>query len=469
MSMTLTQDNVLGRIRVDCTGLPTVVDYATVERSIDQIVWTQCRGASAWPVSAGSFSQPFDDYEFIDGVINYYRIRGIDAAGPGLVGVNSSVAADGGTNLNPAMPAGVGEGDTIYIFASTRNSGVGTVDVPANWTAIAASGNIALLGRIYDGVWTMPTVTFSGDVVGDTNLAFPFAFRNSSLTAHNALSQLNGSAQNIAIPALPISEDHCVFLTLGWKQDDWTSVAPPAGQTEILDGASTTGNDAGHALYYSVQNLASDAGTQTLVVTGGASAISRGMAVAISPRTYLVERTANITPELTGVWIKSLRRPYLNREVQVLDYSDIARTSRNALFDVIGRTYPVGVADVMGARKWTMTLWTDTLSDADDLDVVLAAGDIWFVHVPIDCAVPGGYVVMDGDVIRRRTRPHAIRRHFDLPLAEVAVPDDDVAGATSTWATVLANYATWADLIADKATWADVLELIGSPSEVIVS
>jgi hypothetical protein len=466
MSLTLTYDANLARVIINCTGLPTVVDYATVERSIDQIQWTQVRGGSAVVVTAGVMAE-ISDYEFDSDVVNYYRARGVDSAGPGLVGVNSSVAADGGTNLTPALPAGVGEGDTVYIYASTRNSGVGTVDVPANWTAIAASGNIALLGRIYDGVWTMPTVTFSGDVVGDTNLAFPFAFRNSSLTAHNAISQLNGSAQNIAIPALPISEDHCVFLTIGWKQDDWTSVAPPAGQTEILDGSSTTGNDAGHALYYSVQTNASNAGTQTLVVTGGASAISRGMAVAISPRTYLVERTANITPALGGVWMKSLRRPFLNREVTVLDFSDIERPARVGVFDIIGRSAPVAVTDVRGSRRWTMTILAADATEAEAIDTMLVSGDLQFVHVPADCPVPGGYVVV-GDTTERKTRPHAVRRHFDLPLTEIAAPGADIVGAISTWQTVLNNYATWADLIADKATWQDVLNLIGDPSEVIV-
>lgn len=463
--MSVTYDGNVARTLIDCTGLPTSVNRALVERSVDQVQWATVRGGAAVTVTAGVM-ETLSDYEFTSDVVNYYRIRGYNSAGPSFVGSNSSVAADG-ANLNPLGPAGAVEGDTIYIFASTRNSGVGTVDVPANWTALAASGNIALIGRVYDGVWSMPTVTFTGDAAGDTNLAFPFALRHVGLSVHNANSQLNGSAQNIAVPVLGITEDHCTFLTMGWKQDDWTSVATLAGQIEILDGSSTLGNDAGHALDYSIQTTASNAGTQTFVVTGGAAAISRGMVVALSATAYLVERTANITPALDGVWIKSLRRPFLNRQVTVLDYSDIERPGRVGVFEVLGRSTPVAVTDVRGSRRWTMMILAEDETEATALDTMLLSGDLQFVHVPGDCRVPGGYVVV-GDTTERKTRPHAVRRHFDLPLTEVAAPGPNVVGTLSTWQTVISNYATWADLIADKATWADVLELIGDPSEVIV-
>lgn len=473
MTITLTQDNVLGRIRVDASGMVARADYAIIERSIDQITWTTCRGGSAWVLDgAGAFSQPFDDYEFPDGVPVYYRVRSVDSGASSFVGVGTAFSGDN-ASLTPGLPAGVAVGDMVFILASIRSSGTGTVNTPANWTLAMSSGNVALLSRQYDGVWTMPLVSFAGGAVGDTTLVTPWAMRNVAGTPTTSTSQLNGSAQNIAVPGLTINVPYQTLLVMGWKQDDWTSVATLSGLTEAAETTSLTGNDASQAIDYGFQLATPNSpGAQSFVVTGGAAAISRGLIGAFPKQSYVDSQTNSITPALPGVFIKSLRRPYLNREVQVLDYSDITRASRNAAFDVIGRTYPVGVADVMSGRAWTMTLWTDDLSEAGDLDTVLASGDIWFVHVPIGFNVPGGYVIIDGNVTRRRpgnAKRQTTRRFFDLPLIEVATPDDDVAGTTGTWATVVATYATWQDVISANATWADVLELIGSPDEVIVA
>jgi hypothetical protein len=264
-----------------------------------------------------------------------------------------------------------------------------------------------------------------------------------------------------------------LILDVLWKQDDISGSTPRSGFTFGASSTSTAGDDAFMGLWYQIQTAAANIAAGSYTITGGAAAVSRAMTLAFGHVDYLTTQTNSITPALTGVWIKSLRRPFLNRIVNVEDYSDPTRASRSGAFDIIGRTLPLGVADVMSGRRWTLTVYTTNLSDADDLDTVLAAGDIWFVHVPVDCTVPGGYVIVDGDVVRRRTKPPAAKRstpyrYFDVPLLEVATPDDDVAGSTSTWATVIAGYATWSDLIADKATWADVLELIGSAGEVIV-
>lgn len=179
------------------------------------------------------------------------------------------------------------------------------------------------------------------------------------------------------------------------------------------------------------------------------------------------QETAAITPDLTGVWLKSIGRPFLNRQVTVADYSDIERPSRAGVFDVIGRSYPVAVSDVRGSRRWTLEVLTSTTAEATDLDLILASGDPLFVHVPADCTIPGGYVTV-GDTTQRRTSRRGLRRMFVLPCVEIAAPGADVVGATSTWQTVVSTYATWSDVISAHTTWADLLELIGSPSDVIV-
>jgi hypothetical protein len=71
-----------------------------------------------------------------------------------------------------------------------------------------------------------------------------------------------------------------VVLVLGWKQDDWTSVATLSGLTEIGDVPSTDGNDQGLIWDYVIQTNPALVDLGSFVVTGGASAISKSAVVA---------------------------------------------------------------------------------------------------------------------------------------------------------------------------------------------
>lgn len=175
----------------------------------------------------------------------------------------------------------------------------------------------------------------------------------------------------------------------------------------------------------------------------------------------------SLTPTLGGVWLKSIARPYLNRQVTVVDYSDVQRPGRAGVFDVVGRSFPVSVSDVRGSRRWTMEVLTQTLDDAHDLDLVLASGDPMFVQVPADSGVPAGYVTV-GDVNERRTSRLGARRVFELPFVEVAAPGPDVVGATVTCQSVLTTYATCQAVLDAHPTVVDLLELVGDPIDVVV-
>jgi len=180
--------------------------------------------------------------------------------------------------------------------------------------------------------------------------------------------------------------------------------------------------------------------------------------------------TASVTPDQTGVWFKSLTRPFLNREVAVVSHSDIVRPARNGIFPVIGRSYPVAITDVRLAGSWDMTIKAETPGDADVLDLVFASGDPLFVQVPatgVLSTVPGGYVVV-GDVVRRRYGTVSQRRWFDLPLTLVAAPGPGVYGVPATWETIVAEFGTWTAVLAEVGTWADLADYISSPSVVVV-
>lgn len=473
MTVTLTYADDLGRVRITADGL-AAADSALIERSTDQINWTTVRGAAAVPVTAGVMDLTIDDYEFTPDVVNYYRVRGVESAPITFVAAGTATNGNN-TNRAPALPAGIVVGDLLVVLASIRNSGTGTVNVPTGWTVQRAFGNVSLLGRRYESGDTAPTITFSGGVVGADTIAQMAAFRSAELEPVTGDDQLNGSAQNIAYPALTVPQDDLAIILAGWKQDDMTSVDTVAGFAEIGERNSTLGDDACQVWDYVIQTTAADIVAGSFVVNGGASAISRGALIALRHADYLNQQTESIVPSLdadcgaNAVWLKSIARPFLNRKVAVLFQPDttVTRASRTGVFLIVGRTLPVAVNTVRGPRQWTMFLRTTSADEADELDLMLASGDTLLVQAPAACVVETGYVTVE-DVTNSRHPLRPLRRTWALPMTEVAQPGPDVTPAVGTWQTVLNTYATWADVLADNATWADLLTLIGDPSEVIV-
>lgn len=177
--------------------------------------------------------------------------------------------------------------------------------------------------------------------------------------------------------------------------------------------------------------------------------------------------TVSVTQDLTAVWVKVVARPFLNRAVVVADRGPIERPARGGVFPVVGRSFPVAVSDVRGSKQYTLQVLTQTPAEQRDLDLLLASGEPIFVHVPaVNTRIPTGYFVV-GDTAETPTLRLSQRRLFELPLIEIAAPGPDVIGASITWQGVLNAYTTWQDLLNAHTTWNSVLELIGSPTDVI--
>jgi hypothetical protein len=220
-------------------------------------------------------------------------------------GATGSVSSGSSGSRAPGLPTSSASGNLILIFASTRNSGTGTVDTPANWTRLAifpATANCQVFARIYDGVWSMPTVTYTGGAANEDTIAQSMRlagkWHDASKILVGAASRLNPSAQNIIYPGIPLpAADNCIVLYFGWKQDDWTSVATLSGATEIAENTSTGGNDAGQVWDYLIQTTATTIPSGSFAVTGGAGAISRG-GVAVLRCDY---QSATVTRSVNGV------------------------------------------------------------------------------------------------------------------------------------------------------------------------
>jgi hypothetical protein len=201
-------------------------------------------------------------------------------------------------SVTPGLPAGVTAGDLLLVFAAIRNSGTGTVDTPAGYAELVSFGNMALFGKIHDGSESDPTVSFSNGAANADTSAQMAALRGMCVDLDqivvNSSTKLNTSAQDITLPHLTVRQDRCVVLALGWKQDDWTSVAALSGFTEIGEPDTTTGDDQGLVWDYVIQTTATDVGTTSFTVTGGASAISRGVMVALVGGTQALTVTRSV-------------------------------------------------------------------------------------------------------------------------------------------------------------------------------
>jgi hypothetical protein len=226
------------------------------------------------------------------------RVRANDgvlgAATITYAGIGAATSANN-ASLTPALPTGLlsasssadGNADLVLILATIRNSGTGTVNAPTGWAKLLESGNVCVLGRYYEEGLAAPTVTFAGGAAGATTTAQAFAFRGVHQSLGLAISisaaQLNGSAQNVATPSLVVTENNNAVVVAGWKQTSWTSVATFGGATEISDTSSASGSTAAFAIDYVIQTTAATIGANALAVTGGVSAISRGLVFALRP------------------------------------------------------------------------------------------------------------------------------------------------------------------------------------------
>lgn len=215
-----------------------------------------------------------------------------------------------------------------------------------------------------------------------------------------------------------------------------------------------------------------------VAVTSGSASVNdwefpSGVAITYRVRSYNASNvlqqtfTTTITETLTDVWIKVPARPYLNRAVVCTGVGDVTRPARNGVFPVVGRKNPVGVADVRQSRQFTIEVMTDTPADTNDFDLLLMSGEPIYLHVPPGFPVPSLYAMI-GDTTQNEPARGDPTRFWALPLTEVAAPAADVVGSLGTYQTVVDTYATYADVLAAKASYAALLEMIGSPEEVVV-
>ncbi|MBN6037481.1 hypothetical protein [Amycolatopsis sp. 195334CR] len=467
MSISATYLGDLGRVRIELASAPAVADHVVVERSTDGVTWTPVRGGLTVGLSGGA--GVVDDYEYEPGVVNEYRASYVDGAQISYGGTGAAVHADNAAVTPTIAPGLQVEGMLLNLVVACRNTAQ-TVATPAGWTKAIEFGTVRVFQKRWVAGTTNPTVTPSGGAAGDTVSAYVCGFQNAEPGYTTLNTQLNASAQNVAVPALTVPHPFSAVAMVAHKLAEVTT----ASMLNLFDVASAAVNSTAVGLDQATPwqrasaaaNLASIA-AQTLTITGGVAAVSRSVIWAMRQAPWIRQETTSITPINTGFWVKNLRRPNNNVQVTVTGYSDITRDARTGVFDVVGRTLPVAVTDVHSGRKLALTVTTETPAVAADLDTRFSAGEVFlFQSLGEGCPIPSLYAVI-GTVTQSRRSQRAQRRHITLPLTEVAAPDPSVFSTTVTYADLLTLFTTYADIPAAEPTYSDVLDIVAE-SDVVV-
>lgn len=278
-------DDGLGFIDDDTTELNFAID--TTQTTIKVVSST-----ATWSTSASSG----------DLLIGGERMSSTGASsltGGSFIAVGTAATANN-SPVSPGLPTGHTTDDLLLMLTSSRSAGVSVTD---GWTLIANGSGSGVQLRIYgkydSGAESAPTVTPTN--VANSDVAAQIAcFRDVSLgldwTDNGFTSQANGSAQNMAFLGQPTTPNHPqLVVCAAAKQDDWTSVATRTGATELAEIISTAGDDMGVVWDYQFcDGGATGSRGEDWTVTGGVSAISRTLGVALNCiQTITVGRSDN--------------------------------------------------------------------------------------------------------------------------------------------------------------------------------
>lgn len=290
------------------------------------------------------------------------------AAGAATTGNNASVT--------PGAITGIAVGDLVLIQASIRNTGTGTVNTPTGWTAVATIGSNKVIGRFWQTGDSMPLISFTGGVVNADTMAQGIALRGCSpdaLTSGVVATQANGSAQNIAFPALNVPGDNFAVIIAAWKQDDATTYSTPSSHNAVGLVNATAGDDASQQLYYRIETTEADIGAGNLTVTGGASAVSSCILFTVHPAATLTVTAQTVYPPRVLVSLTGLVANYdtvnLYRSVdsvETLLRAGTANPTTDVSFLTVDAELPFGVpvtyvAYVNGSARYATGATTYTL------------------------------------------------------------------------------------------------------------
>lgn len=471
LTVTTSYNDDLGRVQISFSGASADADYAKVEYSFDQITWYTVRGGDTVPLSGGAgHIDHYDGYVF--GVPNYYRVTAIDSAAIASIGTGSFTTGNNST-LVPPLPAGLAVGNMMVLSVTHYNTAA-SITTPTGWTRISNGfSNVALFYRVYQTGDTAPSVAFTGGAAGDSCSAQVRAFSNAQAPVHVA-AQSNASAQNVAYPGGSVPSLNPVWLMQLWKQSGGTTGSTaPTNFTDQQGAANSAGTNQETHLWYRTNATADietvPAGTSTW--SGGSAAISRARLVYMLRRDFTDQATVSITPVLPNAnikpyWIMNPSRPGQNFRCEITELSEITNAGRVGFMEVLGRSFPVAVSDVMGSDQLTFKIDAEDKKQATEYAQRLALGEPLYLLTADQSDDMGTFYFSITSLSRK---PDTVRGSWTVTVEArvVSQPNPAVYGSTFVWADVVSTYATWADVVAGVTTWSNLVDKVSTDTIIV--
>jgi hypothetical protein len=173
-------------------------------------------------------------------------------------------------------------------------------------------------------------------------------------------------------------------------------------------------------------------------------------------------------------WVKNVTTPILNQPVAVGDFDTYARSGRIlSKLNVLGRSKPVVITDVLAGTEGTFTIlvdrdssWTgaeNVVKYNSDLRLLFDTGSVYLFQTldPFSTAIMDFYFSIESVQVKRETRIVGIDLNptttWSIKYVEVDRPSaSDVAVSTRTWNDVLLSATSWNGVLATNDTWLDV-------------
>lgn len=154
----------------------------------------------------------------------------------------------GTTPQTPNMPAGVAADDWVYIALVIRGGTGAGCTTPANWTAVTGSpftsaGSttaddlaIFVFRRKYDGVWTMPSVAWTGDgTAAGTLISAAFsgvdATTPDDANAVKTVGTIGAASSSASLTGIATATDNAFVFHLFGMNGAATTLTPPESNT----------------------------------------------------------------------------------------------------------------------------------------------------------------------------------------------------------------------------------------------
>lgn len=218
---------------------------------------------------------------------------------PTVVAVGA--VASGTTAITPAFPANIQANDCLFTIAECEGiTAPGAYTLPSGWAHVTGSPvqqgtntRLTVIWRLYDGVFTAPSIGDSGD----HNLGRMIAIRGCPVGGnpwHVVASAVEATADtSVSWPGVDTTgQADCLILEIlstsadiGTAQVSSITNANYTSITEQMDNAITTGNGGVIVCYSGVKSTAGPTGSSTTTLT--TAGFKAMMTLALRPETAM--------------------------------------------------------------------------------------------------------------------------------------------------------------------------------------